>query len=224
MFRILSFFGLWLIAGLLLVGPKAAAEDSQLWTAIAATGKTGQDRLLWWFDGHARFSDDAGRLGVSIIRPGLGWRVSDRLDLWAGYARVTAHPGANVDEDRFWQQATYSLGTVFGGKLSGRTRLEQRFRDSDSDTGWRIRQFVRWARKLPNSDFSIVLWNETFAGFNDADWGQRQGFDQNRAFVGFAWHAQDKLRAEAGYLNNIIDTPGSNLDNHNLSLTLFMSL
>ena len=110
-----------------------------------------------------------------------------------------------------------------GGKLSGRTRREQRFRDSDGDTGLRLRQFFRWARKLPNSDFSLVLWNETFVGLNDADWGQRQGFGQNRAFLGFAWHADSKLRAEVGYLSNIIDTPGGDLDNHNLSLTLFMS-
>jgi len=187
------------------------------------TGKTSHDRLLLWFDGHARFSDDAGRLGTSIIRPALGWRVSDRLKLWGGYARVTSHPGENIDEDRIWQQATYPMGTVFGGKLSGRTRLEQRFRDSDNDTGVRIRQFFRWARKIKDSNFSFVLWNETFVALNDAEWGQRKGFGQNRAFAGFAWHASPLLRAEAGYLNNVIDVPGNNPVNNNFSITLFVT-
>lgn len=186
------------------------------------TGKTSHDRLLLWFDGHARFSDDAGRLGTSIIRPALGWRVSDRLKVWGGYARVTSHPGENIDEDRIWQQATYPIATLFGGQLSGRTRLEQRFRDSDN-TGHRVRQFFRWARKLKDSDFSVVLWNETFVSINNTDTFQRKGFDQNRAFAGLAWHINPLLRAEAGYLNNVIDTPGSNPANNNFSITLFVS-
>lgn len=200
-----------------------AADDSQLWSAVAMTGKADNERLLLWFDGHARFSDDAGRLGVSIIRPGIGWRVSDGLDLWLGYARVTAHPGENIDEDRIWQQATYPISEFWGGKLSGRTRLEQRFRDSDNDTGVRLRQFFRWARKFDDSDFSFVAWNETFVGLNSAEWGQRDGLDQNRAFLGFAWQPTPLLRAEAGYLNNHLERRGNDAMNHNLSITLFVT-
>ena len=136
---------------------------------------------------------------------------------------MTSHPGENIDEDRIWQQATYPIGTFFGGQLSGRTRLEQRFRDTDNDVGVRARQFFRWARRFKESDFSFVLWNETFVSLNDTEFGQRKGFGQNRAFVGFAWHASRILRAEAGYLNNVIDVPGSNPVNNNFSITLFVS-
>lgn len=209
------------------VSAQEVESDFQSWNAIAIAGPVKDDsRLLLWFDGHARFNNDASDLGVSIIRPALGWRVNDNLDAWAGYARVVSRDDGrpDIEEDRFWQQATYSLPDVFGGGLGGRSRLEQRFRGT-GETGWRYRQFVRWARPIGNSDLSAVVWDELFLNINEADGVQRSGFDQNRLFVGAAWRFTQSGRFEAGYLNNILDTP---LDeeqvNHNLSLTLFWNL
>ena len=206
----------------------ATANDNQLWSALAVNGPVDEDsNLLLWFDGHARFRDDASDLGVSIIRPGIGWRASANLDLWLGYARVTSHlDGPDIAENRIWQQATYPVTTVLGGSVSGRTRLEQRFRETGDDTGWRLRQFVRWARPLEGTPVSFVLANEVFVGLNGADWGQRSGFDQNRGFAGINWKIRDNLAVEAGYLNNLLDR-GDGFDdqmNHNLSVALFVNL
>lgn len=203
------------------------ADDNQGWTALFVNGPVTDGKLLLWFDGHARFRDDAEELGVTIFRPGVGWRVSDRLSLWGGVARVTVHiDGPDIDEDRIWQQATYSLGSPFGGSLSGRSRLEQRFRDDQGDdTGWRFRQFVRWARPIEGTKFGWLVWNELFWGLNDADWGQRDGFDQNRLLLGITWQFNPRMRIEAGYLNNILDTPGgSDRTNHNVSVGLAVGL
>ena len=208
----------------------ASAQDSdfQAWNAIAIAGPVKEDsRVLFWFDGHARYRDDASELGVSILRPALGWRVNDDLDLWAGYARVVSRASGrpDIEEDRAWQQATFPLPSVFGGSLSGRSRLEQRFRETGDDTGWRFRQFIRWGQRIEGTDFSVVVWDELFLNMNDADWGQREGFDQNRLFLGGAWHINDRLRLEGGYLNNVLDTPGTNEQtNHNISFALFWSL
>ncbi|MEM8772880.1 MAG: DUF2490 domain-containing protein [Pseudomonadota bacterium] len=202
-------------------------SDFQSWNAIAISGPVKEDsRLLLWFDGHARFNNNASDLGVTIIRPALGWRVNNSLDVWAGYARVVSRDDGrpDIEEDRFWQQATYALPSVFGGSLSGRSRLEQRFRGT-GETGWRYRQFVRWAKPIGNSDFSAVVWDELFLNFNDAEGVQRSGFDQNRFFVGAAWHIKDNVRLEGGYLNNVLDTPiAKEQINHNVSLTLFWNL
>ena len=113
------------------------------------------------------------------------------------------------------------MGELFGGSLSGRTRLEQRFRDSDNDTGVRLRQFFRWSHKLGDTQYSAVLWDELFVALNDAEWGQRDGIDQNRAFAGLAWQPNSRLRLEAGYLHNSIRRPGPNPTNHTFALTLF---
>ena len=205
----------------------ALANDEQGWTALVVTGPVSDGKLQLWFDGHARFRNEAQDLGVTIIRPGLGWTVSDRFTLWGGVARVTvSQPGPDIEEDRIWQQATFGLGNPFGGSLSGRTRLEQRFRDDiGSETGWRLRQFVRWARPIGDGPFGWLVWNELFWNINDADWGQREGFDQNRLLLGITWQFADRARIEAGYLNNVLDAPvGSDVTNHNLSVGLAFSL
>lgn len=202
--------------------------DFQAWSALFVAGPPAENsRLLLWFDGHARFTDDASDLGVSIIRPGLGWRVSDRLDLWAGYARIVSRrDGApNIEENRIWQQATYPVAELFGGALLGRTRLEQRLRETGADTGWRARQFLRWERRFAGSPVSALVSNELFVNFNNADWGQRSGFDQNRVFAGGAWRPAPRLRFEGGYLNNYIDLAGpGGQTNHNVVAFAFVSL
>ncbi len=204
----------------------ALANDNQGWTAFSVTGPITEDgRFLVWFDAHARYRDDATDLDTTILRPGVGWKVSDDLSLWGGYARVTSHrEGPNIEEDRIWQQATYKVSEILGGALSGRTRFEQRFRNTGSDTGLRLRQAFRWARPIEGTDWSYVLANETFIGLNDTDWGQESGYGQNRAFAGLAWKAASNVRLEAGYLNNHIDGAGGDRTNHNLSVALFFSL
>lgn len=216
-------------AAALFVGATAQAEsDFQTWTAVLVSGRPVENsRLLVWFDGHARFNDDSSDLGVTILRPGLGWRVSDKLDLWAGYARVVSRADglADVEENRAWQQATYPVTDLVGGRLTGRSRLEQRFRETGDDTGWRLRQFFRWERRFAGSRWSPVVANEVFFNFNDADWGQRSGFDQNRLFIGGAYRLSEKVRLEGGYLNNILNTAGPGTQtNHNTFLWLFLSL
>ena len=218
------------IATLLTLSASAqdAESDFQAWNALAVSGSLKEDsRFLVWFDGHARFRDDASDLGVSIIRPGIGWRVQKGLDAWIGYARVVSRDDDRPDikENRIWQQATYSLPTLLNGNLSGRSRLEQRFRETGDDTGWRYRQFVRWSKPIGDSDFSAVLWDELFLNLNNTDWGQRGGFDQNRFFVGAAWHVNRGVRLEGGYLNNVLDRAvGDAQVNHNFSISLFLSL
>lgn len=206
----------------------AWADDFQLWSAFSASGPVSDDsRVLVWFDGHARFRDDASDLGVSIIRPGLGWRVSDDVSVWAGYARVVSRqegvPAAK--ENRIWQQATYRLGGALGGTVSGRTRLEQRLFESGEDTSWRARQMVRYARPFADTPFSAVVSNETFIAFNDTDWGAASGYDQSRNFIGVGYKAAGNVNLESGYmLNHIARENAPDAFNHVLSVSLSLSL
>jgi hypothetical protein len=205
-----------------------ANSDFQSWNAIALAGPIDENSpWQFWYDGHYRFKDDANSLGVQIYRPAIGYQVNEDLAVWLGYARVISDAGEqNIHEDRIWQQATFNITQLFGGVLSGRTRLEQRFRDDIAgDTGHRIRQFFRWSKPLADN-WSIVVWDELFIGLNDADWGQLSGFDQNRLYVGPAYQLSDKWRVEAGYMHNVINPPGGDNNrqtNHNLSITLFGS-
>lgn len=206
--------------------PVSAQAQDQVWSAVTVSGPVAKDsRWLVWFDGHARFREGGDTLDTIILRPGVGYRVNDRMDVWVGYAHVTnRRPGVDTEEHRLWQQATYTIAQIAGGNLTGRTRFEQRFRDGGDDTGLRLRQFVRWSRPLGDTPLSAVVSNEIFIALNDTDWGQRGGYDQNRAFVGLAYAVTPKFRVEAGYLNQQIDG-GSAPDtrNDNLSLAAFAS-
>lgn len=83
----------------------ARADDTQGWAALFVNGPVSREsRVLVWFDAHARYRNDAEDLDVTILRPGVGWRVGKSLDLWVGYARVeTQRTGPDLEEDRAWQ-------------------------------------------------------------------------------------------------------------------------
>ncbi len=200
------------------------AQDTQFWTALISNGPIEEDsRVQYWFDGHARYSDDVSRLGVSIIRPGIGYKVNDRLTLWAGYAWVVSRSDnrTNITDNRLWQQATLKIADGPLGSLSSRTRLEQRFLNTGDETGWRLRQFFRWAKPL-NERWNATVWNETFIALNDTDFGARAGYDQNRTFAGLRWKATKRVSIEGGYLFN--DIRAGSQENHNLSLSFIVPL
>ncbi|MGF1462502.1 MAG: DUF2490 domain-containing protein [Maricaulaceae bacterium] len=222
----MKIFKLFILVGALFIlnGSGARAQDTQFWTAIFSNGPVAEDsRFLLWFDGHARYSEDVSRLGVSILRPAVGYRVNDRLSLWGGYAWVVSRADGqpNVTDNRIWQQAIFAIADGSWGTVSGRTRLEQRFLSSGDETGWRLRQFFRYMKPLSRR-WTATAWNETFIALNDADFGAETGFDQNRVFAGLRWRAHPRFSLEGGYLFNNIRA-GSQ-ENHNISLSIIAPL
>lgn len=217
----------WLAALLSVAGPAYArtVDDGQLWLVGVASGPflPASERVLGWLELQTRFGEDMGDLSQTLARAALGWRVGPRLDLYAGYGRIDTlvDGGDDIGENRFWQQALFQVAKPLGGALSGRTRLEQRWDERDDDVGWRLRQFVRYAYRFEGTRWSLVLWDEVFLALNDTDWGARSGFDQNRGFVGGAFHLTDALRVEAGYMNQFLRRSGADQQNHVLSLSLF---
>lgn len=226
---------LFVLSLLLLVGPKLAhsqvVNDSGTWLALFANGdirSAHTDRWKWWFDGHARFFDDTNGFGQSIVRPGIGYRLGESATVWAGYGWIATSPAAvpTFDEHRVWQQITWS-NDLCDTSLGYRSRLEQRFLETGSDTGWRFRQLVAARRPFAQApNLTFVLWDEVFLNFNDTDWGADGGFDQNRVFVGlgFKFKSDSPVRIETGYLNQYVGRPGrDDLSNHLVSVNLYWS-
>ena len=208
-------------------------EDEGWWTAVFSQGdiemRPGEDsRLRWWFDGHARFQDDADGFNVSIVRPGVGYKLTDAATIWAGYAWIRTSPiGGNpdFDENRIWQQITWS--TELGDWRVGlRPRLEQRFVETGDDPGWRFRQFA--SARAPVSGgkkLTFVAWDEVFIHLNNTDFGARSGFNQNRVFVGFGWNQcpdASSSRVEVGYLNQYINGVSTDRMHHLLAVNFFL--
>lgn len=183
--------------------------------------------LRWWLDLQPRWLDDGGRYDTTLVRPGLGWALSDRVTAWAGYAYVEVDPPGRGPfvENRSWQQLTWNV-PVEGFTLATRTRLEQRFVDDRGETGWRLRQFVKATLPVsPGGDWFLSAYDEVFHDLGDTRWGQRQGLRQNRAFAGLGWRfdAERGASLEVGYLNQWLDPRGTDVMNHILSINLFMN-
>src|SRR5690349_22470074 len=128
----------------------ATKEDYQVWTTGNVTVKL-SDRWRIQDEIVGRFSDN--RHGLYEIENNLllGYQLSKKVSLWAGYTHDPQYAGGDftIMEHRAREQITFdNLATVGPGKLSGRLRLEQRWRDRLDGTGWRVRPYIKYAVPL----------------------------------------------------------------------------
>jgi hypothetical protein len=205
-------------------------DDGALWLAWVAQGRfgaadTGLADWRWWLDVQERQRDEGEHFDLGIVRPAVGYVVHDRITLHGGYAWIPTDPLRRDEfvEHRAWQQVTWNV-PLFGQDVQARTRLEQRFLETDGDTGWRLREFLKTTVPLVDDRrWFVSLWDELLWDLGDTAWGQRQGFRQNRAFAGLGTFLDGGRRVslEVGYLNQWIDRPGEDRLNHILSVTLF---
>ena len=203
----------------------ATSEDEQFWLNLTAMGSV-KDELVYFAEVQPRIGDGISRVDQALFRGALGWKFSPSLTLYQGFAHVVVpiEGGKDVNEERSFQQINWTLGKPWGGELSSRTRLEQRWRSDGDDMGWRLREMIRYEKPLKaNSDAANALvYAEGFAALNDTDWGARSGFDQLRSFVGVELGLPGASTLEVGYLNQLINQRAGNTRvNHVASVTLF---
>jgi hypothetical protein len=183
------------------IAPQAEAGNEQLWTAATLTGKLpGAERWTWSANTELRFADGLPHPSTSKLRAGLAYRTGAGLSLGAGIMR-SYRGGVFSDalENRLWQEANYTLLDLADASISGRTRVEQRMQAAGGETGWRLRQRIRYTQALPDPDYALAFTSETFWALNGTDWGQDAGFDQNRITTSLSWKITDTNSLEVGY-------------------------
>jgi hypothetical protein len=146
-------------------------DDFGVWLGGFANGKLppslNNDHGSWrlWMDVQLRFGDDASSFAQVVVRPGIGRALGRGWTIWGGYAYIRTDPPystSTTNEQRIWEQVTWS-GTVGATALSSRTRTEQRFVSTGSDTGWRLREFVKVVRPVGSrTKWSAVVSDEYF--------------------------------------------------------------
>ncbi|EQB30101.1 DUF2490 domain-containing protein [Sphingobium ummariense] len=201
------------------------AEDEQAWLNLTAMGSIKGD-LVYFAELQPRFGDGVSRLDQLLLRGAVGWKLSPAATLYQGYAHIVVpvEGGRDVNEERSFQQLSWTLGKPWGGELSSRTRLEQRWRSDGDDMGWRLREMLRYEKPLraDSNAVNALVYAEGFVALNDTDWGARGGFDQLRTFLGVELGLPGASTAELGYLNQLINQAGSNSRvNHVASVTIF---
>ena len=213
-------------AGLLLAAPASARtdQDEQIWLNATIIGNVG--KFAYFAEAQPRFGDGVSRLSQLLLRPAIGYQVSKAVTVYGGYAHVVSpvDNGKDRNEERLFTQVSWSLGMLAGGTLSSRTRLEHRRLSNGSDTGWRVREMLRYTHPLGDpKTIRALAWEEVFVAFDDTDWGQHSGFDQARTFVGLEVPLPGRSTMDIGYLNQTVNDPGRRLRmNHVASVTLWI--
>lgn len=193
----------------------AAEDDIGVWTIISSSDAfrtdSGPSEWRYTVDAQARYFDIGSGANQYLIRPGFGYSISENMSIWAGYARLRARSksGNVVDENRYWQQLSWTAGNWAGGRVTMRTRIEQRSVSAGEDVRHVLRFQTKYVRKLGgNGETSLVIGLEPFVDLNDTDWGGDSGFGQNRTFLGFGRRLSKNLSLEAGYMNQFIWVDG----------------
>lgn len=204
----------------------ATTQDEQAWLNLTAMGSV-SGRLVYLAEVQPRIGDGVSRVDQLILRGAIGWKLSPRMTVYQGYAHIAVpvEGGRDLNEERSFQQLSWTLGKPWGGELSSRSRLEQRWRSDGGDTGWRLREMLRYEKPLkPGSQAVNALVSvEGFVALNDTDWGARGGFDQLRSFAGAEIAVKGASTLEVGYLNQIVNqTRGRTRVNHVASITLIV--
>lgn len=148
---------LLLLLGLASSRMAAATEDDAGAWAVAATAgrfRNGDSRWRYVVDAQARYFDLGSGINQWLLRPGVGYDLAPDVAVWVGYARfrTRARSGLVADENRYWQDLTWSPGLANGHRLNLRFRLEQRSVNIGDDVGLVMRTMARYT--IPVGDHS----------------------------------------------------------------------
>lgn len=219
------------------LGPNTRS-DFRLWTPVYLTVSL-PSKFFTYMEVNPRFGDDASNIDQLLLRPAIGYKLTENLSIWQGYAWVgnfnqthTPPQSPFFDENRIWQQVNYTHKFSNFTFLS-RTRLEERWIEHADGTAVRFRQMFRVAVPIPPApEWAFVAYDEIFVNLNTVGAvtgkGPGAGIDQNRLFVGINRTFSRYFNMDMGYQNQMINSrqlPGNaNLINHIFLLQFYINL
>ena len=216
------FISLIVFIGTVSVAISATAQtvtDERVWWNVTVQEKAGtKSPWRWYFELQGRTRDGVDALDQLLVRPAVGYDLTNRSSLWAGYGYTPGFPasGGTLTENRAWQQYLWN-GSFAAGQVAWRSRLEERSIEGNDTLALRFRQQVRFTRTLKPGRVTAILWDEVFVHLNSTP-RTAGGFDQNRVFGGIGVTINPSARVEAGYMNQFINPlSGPNRSHHILS-------
>jgi len=219
------------------LGPNTRS-DFRLWTPVYLTVSL-PSKFIAYMEANPRIGDDVTNIDQLLLRPAIGYQLTEHLSIWQGYAWVgnfnqphAAPQSPFFQENRIFQQAIYTQ--KFGSfNFMSRTRLEERWIEHADGTAVRFRQMLKLSYPLPMApDWALVGYDEIFINVNTvgvpSGKGPGAGIDQNRFFLGVNKSFNQYLNVDLGYQNQMLNSrslPGNaNLINHILLLQFYINL
>lgn len=208
-------------------------QDAGSWLQIVGEGSLkavdpSLEKGRVWLEGQSRFDDNWGHWYQGMARSAVGYSLSERATIWAGYTWLpTQNLGKSYKSQQdVWPAFRYVLPTDVG-TLTFRTLLETNFIPGNgNDVRVRPRQMIKFMHPLAfEPRLSLIAWDEFFVRVNSTRAGGQAGFDQNRLFAGLGWSFNKNFRTEAGYLNQYLDdaTHTNNTMHHLIMGSLFIN-
>lgn len=204
---------------------KQTSHIQQVWAGYFNQTRF-SDRWGLWADAHIRTKEDFfTNFSTSIARAGLTYYANDHLKFTAGYAYVSHYPSGSVKvtqpEHRPWQQVQWHVNSK-KSRVVQYFRLEERYRrkilnnDKLADGynfNWKLRYAFLMMLPLSNRSFepntlSFVVNDEVHINFGKEI--VNNYFDQNRFFLGFAYHVNARDNIQFGYMNLFQQLPSGN--------------
>ena len=217
--------------------PSTFSQDFRLWSPVFITAKL-PSSFLAHLEVQPRFADldEAGHIDQLILRPAIGYQLTENLSIWQGYAWVgnfnQSHKPPQspfFEESRIYQQILYARKFEFF-KITSRTRLEERWIEHVDGSAVRFRTALRGMYPLPMApEWALVASDEIFVNLNTVGTrGPAAGFDQNRVFVGINKTFSKYFNMDFGYQNQLLNSrtiPNlANQMNHVILFQFFINL
>lgn len=180
-------------------------EDTGSWINANSSGKIGEQTLLY-LEAQTRIVDDLNHIGSNILRGALGYSITDKWSLWAGYGFIASNYPNHLTENRPYLQSAYSF-SVDNLTVINRTRFEFRILEDKPETALRARHLLRTLYQFDSAHkYMLVLWDELFYNINSVAGTPQEGVDQNRIFLGLGHKFGKKAQhfVEGGYLNQYV--------------------
>lgn len=202
----------------------AVENDLGLWAPVYIYTPI-TDKIHSYLEINPRIQEDVGHINQFILRPSIGYKLTNNLSIWQGYAWVNNYLPKYTRENRVWHQLLHEK-RINKLTLLNRLRLEERFIQNVHGIPVRTRYMLRGKYPLGKTNFSLVASDELFLNISTHFHGPQRGIDQNRFFTGINYKFSEKVDIEGGYLMQYINSHSPMQDklNHNIVISLFFNL
>lgn len=170
-------------------------------------------KFNWHNEVQYRNFNIAGDLEQLLLRTGIGYNLTENNNnILLGYGFIYSEPYISetqknyTSEHRIYQQ--YITKQSFGRVgIQHRFRVEERFLADQFKM--RFRYFLAFNvainhKEMSKNTFYFSAYNEVFIN------AKNNYFDRNRLFLGLGFKFSDRLRIEAGSMNQLITTSSRN--------------
>ncbi|MFO1256182.1 MAG: DUF2490 domain-containing protein [Sphingomonadaceae bacterium] len=212
------------IATLAAASPALADQDTQYWQNVTVNVALPDGFKL---QNETVFRTSEARGFYEIENNFMaGKKLGKVVTAWLGYTfdPQYSHGTFTRREHRFRQQVNFDnfakLGKV---KLSGRLRLEERWREGQAGTGWRLRPQLKASTPLIGKA-TVSLSVEPFFNLNNTAFQTSDGLDRVRTGLSVGVPLGKRINLDFGYLNqHTIVAGGTDRGDHVLTAGLSAS-